>query len=174
MTTLKMMAKTAALPPADFKLSSIIDILTAEQKKQEEAARENPMLAFWNQIKAGLTGDGSAAYWEAAEGTGLPGGQNGVDKFKGKLVSATPENKPKELMIAIGGDAPDAKLILDEALPGTMEPGGEISFSGTAKEFSKDPYMLTFDVYPEDIEGWTGKGPPPAPSKKKAAAKKKQ
>jgi len=41
------------------------------------------------------------------------------------------------------------------------------------KELSKDPYMLTFEVDPADIEGWTGKGPAPA-RKKAAPATKKQ
>ena len=45
-------------------------------------------------------------------------------KFKGKLVSAEPETKPKTLMIAIAGDMPDAKLVLDEPLPGKMNPAG--------------------------------------------------
>lgn len=171
---LKTLAKTSALPPADWKLNSIIDILNSEQKAREEFAKSNPMLAFWTQIKEGLMGENSAPYWEAMNGAAFPGGHDGVEKFKGKLVSATPEIKPKELTIAVGGDAADAKIVLDEALPGMMEPGGEISFSGVAKEFSKDPYIVTFEAEAGDIEGWTGQGPAPAPSKKKAAGKKKQ
>ena len=72
------------------------------------------------------------------------------------------ETRPKELTLAIGGDTPNVTLKLDEPLPGKMDPGGEISFFGAAKEFSKDPYMLTFEVAPDDLEGWTGKGPAPA------------
>ena len=65
--------------------------------------------------------------------------------------------------------------MLTDPLPGMMDPGGELSFSGVAKEFSKEPYMVTFESEPADIEGWTGKGPVAAPTKKKAApAKKKQ
>jgi hypothetical protein len=57
-----------------------------------------------------------------------------------------------------------------------MDAGGEISFSGAAKEFSKEPYMVTFEASPEDIEGWTGKGPvtPRTGAKKAAPATKKQ
>ena len=108
----------------------------------------------------------------------LPSGRPEVTKFKGKLVSATPETRPKELTIAIGGDMPDATLKLEEPLPGKMDPGGDISFSGVAKDFSKAPFMVTFEVSKDDIEGWTGKGPagarPAGAAKKAAPAAKKQ
>jgi tetratricopeptide (TPR) repeat protein len=175
---LKTMAKASAMPPADFKVKSTVDIAKDEEEKRQAAAKENPMLAFWNDIKEGLTGDGSAMYWDAMKDTSLPGGHNGVMKFKGKLVSATPETRPKELTLALGGDMPDVTLKLEEPLPGKMDPGGEISFSGVAKDFSKAPFMVTFEVAKEDVEGWTGKGAAGAarPAGKKAApaAPKKQ
>lgn len=179
---LKAQAKTAALPPDGFAIKSTVDIAKEQEDKRLAVAKENPMLAFWGEIKEGLTGDGSAGYWEAMKDAGLPGGHDGVMKFKGKLVSATPATKPKELTIAIAGEAADAKLVLTEPLPGMMDPGGEISFSGVAKEFSKDTYMITFEVDPADVEGWTGKGPAPVrgagkkggPAPGAGATKKKQ
>jgi tetratricopeptide (TPR) repeat protein len=175
---LKMQAKAAPLPPDGFSIKSTVDIAKDEQAKRDAAAKENPMLAFWNTTKEALTGENSAALWEMNyKDAGLPGTAiPGVTKFKGKLVSTTPTIKPKELTLAVGGDAPDVTIKLTEALPGMMEPGGEISFSGALKELSKDPYMLTFEVDPADIEGWTGKGPAPArgSGKKAAPATKKQ
>ncbi|MEQ1948051.1 MAG: hypothetical protein ABL995_12730 [Bryobacteraceae bacterium] len=177
---LKAAAKTAALPPADFHIKSTVDIAKDAEEKRQAALKDNPVVGFWNDIKENLTGDGSAMYWEALKDSAVPGGVNGVMKFKGKLVSATPETNPKELMIAVAGEAADAKIVIEEGLKGKMEPGGELSFSGTAKEFSKDPYVLTFESEATDIEGWTGKGAPAArPAGKKGApaaapAKKKQ
>lgn len=175
---LKTLAKTNALPPADIKIKSTVDI---EGEKAAAAAAEaaaNPMLALWRTIKTELTGDNGPAYFESSvKDAGLPGGANGVTKFKGKLVSTTPAVRPKELTLAIEGTAADVTLKLDEPLPGMMEAGGEISFSGAAKAYTKDPYMLTFAVTKEDIEGWTGKGPAvarPAGAAKKAPAKKKE
>jgi hypothetical protein len=171
---LKMQAKASAMPPDGFAIKSTVDIANEKEKERQAAATANPMLAFWGDIRENLKGDNSAMYWEAMKDSAVPGGVNGVMKFKGKLVSTDPETKPKTLMVAIGGDMPDAKLVLTEPLPGKMDPGGDISFSGVAKEFSKDPYMITFEVEAADIEGWTGKGPVPARSGagKKAAPKK--
>ena len=164
------------MPAGDFAIKSIVDIAKEEEAKRQAAAAANPMLAFWNEIKESLTGDGGAAYWEAMKDAGLPPKEKVPEgKFKGKLVSATPETKPKELTLSIGGGAPDVTLKLDEPLPGKMEPGGDISFFGAAKDFVKDPFMVTFEVAPDDLEGWTGKGPvTPRPAGGKKAPAKKQ
>jgi hypothetical protein len=181
---LKTLAKTNALPPADLKIKSTVQIAEEEEAKRQEAAKSNPMLAFWTTMKEALTSADPAVsdkYWEAAKGAGLPPKESvPTGKFKGKLISATPETRPKELLIAIEKpDVADAKLVLEEPLPGKMEPGGDISFFGSPEEFSKSPYMVTFKIVDpkEDIEGWTGKGPaaPRAPGgAKKAPAKKKE
>ncbi len=171
---LKMQAKASAMPPDGFTIKSTVVIAQEEEEKRKEAAAANPMLAFWNETKANLTGEkGSELFESNYKDVGLPPSNLGFTKFKGKLVSTTPATKPKELTLAVGGDAADVTIKLTEPLPGMMDPGGEISFSGTLKESSKDPYMLTFEVDPADVEGWTGKGPAPV-RKPGAATKKKQ
>lgn len=174
----RTLAKTNALPPAGFTIRSIVEIEKEKLEKESAAAAANPMLALFNSIKTALTGDGGPAYWDSsAKDADLPGGANGVTKFKGKLVSATPETNPKELTLAIAGETADVTIKLDEPLRGKMDPGGEISFSGVAKEYTKEPFMITFEVEPANIEGWTGKGPAPAPrpagGAKKGVGKKK-
>jgi hypothetical protein len=175
---LKATAKTNALPPGDMKIASVVEIEGDKAKAEEEKRKANPMLALWNDIKTQLTGDNGPGYFESSvKDAGLPGGVNGVMKFKGKLISATPELRPKELKLAIEKpDVADVTLKLEEPLPGKMEPGGDIEFSGTAKAYTKEPFMLTFEVDKEDISGWTGKGPAGAgrAGGKKAAPKKKE
>jgi hypothetical protein len=177
----KALAKTAALPPADFHIESTVEIGQKEELKRQAAAKENPMLAFWNEIKEGVTQSDAAKaeeYWNAMKGAGLPPADKVPGgKFKGKLISATPETRPKELKIAVEKpDVADVTLVLEEPLPGKMDPGGDISFSGTPEMLSKDPYMITFKVDKDDIEGWTGKGPAGAraPGATKKAPAKKQ
>ena len=175
---LKAAAKTNALPPAGFHIDSVVDIAKKKADEEDAAAKANPMLALWRSIKMELTGDNGPAYYESSvKDAGLPGGVNGVMKFKGKLISTTPETRPKELKLAVESpEVADVTLKLEEPLPGKMDPGGDIEFSGTAKAYTKEPFMLTFEVDKEDISGWTGKGPagPGRAGGKKAAPKKKE
>jgi tetratricopeptide (TPR) repeat protein len=172
-------AKASALPPADWKIKSIIDREKENEAAEEENARKFPDKALWKDLKTALTGDGGQAYFESSmKGAALPGGIEKagvkVTKFKGKLVSATPEMSPKELVLSISGDIGDVTLKLDAQLRGKMEPGGEIEFEGVASSYTKEPFMVVFDVEKENVVGWAGVGGAPvAPAPKKAAPAKK-
>lgn len=164
-------AQASAIVPAGFTIKSKADIDREKAEADEAAAKANPMLALWRNIKKELQSDNGSAYFDAnMKGAELPGGVNGVSQFRGKLVSATPENRPKELVLAMEDPAkPDVTLKLDSALPGKMDPGGEIVFSGIADSFRKDPLMVTFTVEKSKIEGWTGKNAPVQHKKKTGA-----
>lgn len=155
-------AKSSALPPSNFTLLSKVDIEKQQIAAEQAQEKANPMLALWKRIRTELEGPDGAAYFENnMKGAGLPGGVEGVDKFKGKLISMTPEVRPKELVLAIGDStAPEVTLKLDSPLPGKMEPGGEIEFDGVADSYTKDPFMVTFTVEKSHVEGWTGKNTP--------------
>ena len=170
------MAKANPVPPPDFKIESTADIAMAKAKAEAEAAAANPMMTLWKTIKGELTSDHAQAYFETSvKGAALPGGANGVHKFKGKLISMAPAVKPKVLILAVEkADVPDVTLKLGTPLPGKMDPGAEISFDGTATEFTKEPYMLTFEVMEKSqIQGWTGQNVPTPAKKSGATAKKK-
>ena len=101
-------AKMSALPPAGFTVLSKTEVENQRLAAEEAAARANPMLALWRSIKMELTGDNGPAYFENnMKDAELPGGVNGVARLKGKLVSATPEVRPKELTLAIENPAID-------------------------------------------------------------------
>ncbi|MBV9401894.1 MAG: hypothetical protein JO062_28225 [Bryobacterales bacterium] len=171
------LAKNDAFPPADFKIKSTADIAQEQAAKEAEEAAKNPMLTLWvKTLRENLTKpDGDAFFEMNVKGTLLPGGANGVSKFKGKIVSMTPAARPKEVNLAIEkAGVPDAKLMFETALPGKMEPGEELEFEGTAKSFTKEPFSITFDVEKDQLTGWTGKNAAPAAKKGTAAAKKKQ
>src|SRR5262249_38616555 len=114
-------------------------------------------------------------YFESSvKGAGLPGGANGVTKFKAKLVSTKPAVNPKELVLAISTpDQPEVTLKFEAALRGKADPGTEISFEGVARAFTEQPFMLTFDVEKEKVDGWPAQAAPP-PVKKRRVMKKKQ
>ncbi len=155
-------AQTNPLPPAGFTIQSKTDLEREKIEADEAAAKANPMLALWKSIVKELQSDNGQAYFDAnMKGAELPGGVNGVTVFSGKLVSMTPAARPKELVLAIADPAkPDVTLKLDSPLPGKMEPGGEISFSGVADSFTANPLMVTFNVEKSKVEGWTGKNAP--------------
>ncbi len=154
-------AKENAVPPPDFDIKSITQIDEEHNKENEEKRKANPMITFWTDTKTALV-TGTATV-DAIQGAELPGtAVPGVTKFKGKIVSMTPAiGRPKKLVLAVEKDGvADTTLLLDAPLPGKMDVGSEIEFSGTVKEVSKEPYMLTFEVEKANIEGWMGKNAP--------------
>jgi hypothetical protein len=171
------LAKTNPFPPEGFSIESIQQISAKKAAAEEEFLKANPMLALWQTaIKEPLTKDGGDAFFEMSmKGALLPGGANGVMKFKGKIISMTPETKPKQIILALEQpNVPDVTLELSEALPGKMDPGAELQFEGVAKAYTKQPFMVVFETEPSKIEGWTGKNPPKSPAgKAKSKAKAK-
>lgn len=147
-------AKTSALPPENFAILNKSQVAqqqaVAEQAKMEQLKTQNPSLALWISIKQALTSDQGESYFEKMKGAEIP------NEFKGKLISATPELHPKELVLAIAdGRTPDATIKLDAAEGCKMEPGTEIGFkNGAATSYTANPFMVTFDVTKANVTGW--------------------
>jgi len=149
-------AKTSALPPADFKIESTEDIEKAKLAKEQELAKENPSLALWLNVRTALTGADGANYFN----TNMKGAQ--TPAFTGKLISATPENKPKTLVLAIAdGKTPDVTVNLDSPLAGKAEGDTTITFQGIPDSYTASPFMVTFNAEKSTIKGWTGKAEAP-------------
>ena len=169
-------AKASAFPPAGFTIDSAAQIATLKAQQQAAADAANPIPAFWRDIvREPLQKDGDAYFAAMNEALlpGEPGKTKGFEKFKAKLVSMSPENKPKTLVLALEKpNVPDVTLKFEEPLPGTMEPGAELEFEGKVVSYMKEPFMLTLEVDPElkQLVGWTGKNAPGA-GKQKAAPK---
>ena len=153
---LRELAKASPFPPDGF---TIKDVNQLDAEKEEKNRRENPGLALWTTLKQALTAaDGQQYFDDKVKGTEVPGGANGVQTFKGKLISAKPALRPKELVLSVGdGTTPDATLVLDAPLPGKAEPGVEIEFAGVPTSFTKEPYNVTFEVEKKKVAGWPGK-----------------
>jgi hypothetical protein len=156
------LAKTNALPPAGF---TIKDVNTINKEKSDAAAAiaaAHPDTTFWKEsMRDLLTGpDGQMVFDMTFKDVELPGmAIPGVPMFKGKIVSMTPMEKPKEIVLAVyDPNVADAKLVFKTALPGTMPVGQELSFSGQLQSFTKEPFMITFliDDPAKQLSGWTG------------------
>jgi hypothetical protein len=53
-------------------------------------------------------------------------------------------------------------LKFENPLPGKAEPGTEIEFEGVPSAFTKEPFMLAFDVEGKDkIQGWPAQAATP-------------
>lgn len=148
------LAKTNALPPADFNIKSTADLEKERLEAEAAADAADPVFAIWKQIKAGLTGDGDAAYFDSTvkDVEFPPEGK----KFKGKIVSMKPTISPKTLVMAYKDPAGDITLVLDTPLRGKMDIGSELEFEGQATAYTKAPFMLTLkiDENKDKIIGW--------------------
>lgn len=160
---LKELAKAQAFPPQDFKIKSATEIAI---EKEEEFKKSNPQLALWMGIKKELTGPGGESYFESSvKGAAVP-------KLKGKVISEKPAVRPKELVLALADPTtPEVTLKLDEPIAGKVEIGSDLEFEGVPSAFTKDPFMVTFDVEKAKLEGLKVEAPP-APVRKPRATKK--
>src|SRR6185503_9579072 len=114
-----------------------------------EFIKAHPELGLWQTaIKAPLTKDDGDAYFEMnVKGALLRGGANGVQKFKAKIVSMTLPVKPKQIVLALEDpNVPHVTLDLSQALPDKIEPDEELQFEGVAKSYTKQPFIVHFDV----------------------------
>ena len=153
LSELKAQAKANPLPPANFKILTAAEIAI---QKEEELKKTNPQLALWLNIKGQLLGADGQQYFDGS----MKGAQ--VPALKGWLVSAKPPVRSKELLVSMEGKdqaTPDVTLKLVNAegtavaLTGKPEVGTEIEFEGVPDSFSKDPFMVTFNVEKAKITG---------------------
>jgi len=158
----KLLAAAANQPlPDGYVIKSNVDVAKEKNAAEEADRAANPMLAAWKDTKGILTGDGGQAKFDSdIKDSELP-------KFTGKIVSMTPALRPKTVVVAVEKDGvADCTLTFTAALPGKMETGESLTFTGVAKSFTKDPYMLTLEVDKDKLEGWTGKNAPVRPPAK--------
>lgn len=173
------LAKNNPFPPEGFSIESARDIAVKKAAADEDFVKAHPDLGLWRTaVKDPLVKDGGETYFEMnMKGTLLPGGASGVQRFKGQIISMTPETRPKQIVLALEQPGvPDVTLDLSQALPGKMDAGEELQFEGVAKSYTSQPFMVVLDVDPKQIDGWTGKNvaqPRSSPGKSRATAKAK-
>ncbi len=149
----RKLAIASVLPPEGFKIKSIGEITL---EKDEEFRKNNPMLALFQSVVDALKAPNGAQYFEGSvKGAGLPGGANGVARFKGKLIEATPAKNPKQLKLAIANpEVADVTLVFEEPLTGSAPKGTDLEFEGVGTSFTAEPFNLTMEVENDKLVGW--------------------
>ena len=163
---LRELAKANVFPPAGFKIKSRDEI---EAEKREALAKADPALALWVSIKENLTEEGGQKYFAENMKDALIPPETMVP-FKGTLISHEPAKNPKTLVLGIQ-DPQKADVTLklaEEPMTGAAPAGTVLQFRGAPESFSKEPFMVVFQVEKDNIKGW----PAPAAPARKAPAKK--
>lgn len=125
-------------------------VLVSTLAAQAPAARPvdlNAARALWRNIKNQLTAANGEEYFRLnLENADVP-------DLIGTLVSATPANQPAQLILNLsGGSTPEVTLIFkderrqDSHLNGPLAPGSQVQFRGIPVAFTREPFMLTFEV----------------------------
>jgi hypothetical protein len=155
---LKTLASAQALPPDGFLIKTAQQIAS---EKDEDFKKNNPQLALWMSLKRELTGSGGQQYFDASmKGAEVPGGADGVQFFRGTVISA----RGKELVVGISdAKTPEVNLKLDGPIATRAASGAEIEFSGVPESFTADPFMVTFSVERAKVKGLKA---PAAPSRR--------
>jgi hypothetical protein len=139
---------SAALPPADFHIKSIVDIENDKARDHAAWAAEHPDLDFWENIKNALVMQGDA-YFVNLKDVGFPPAQSdaykGPPMFKGKVVSQ-PESK--QILVDVDNvPAGDCLLTFDDNIKGEIPVGTELQFKGLVEGYTTTPsYVLTIYI----------------------------
>ena len=65
----------------------------------------------------------------------------------GTIISSKPKSHPNELLISMeDSKTPDVKVRLNRRSQRPFPPGTLVSFEGVGREFTTEPFMVTFDA----------------------------
>lgn len=159
-------AKSAPLPPADFKIVTDDELKIAAAEK---FAKENPELAVWKNIKDNLASQGDA-FFQNMKGAELP-------QLVGIVADAKPACRSKVLTVYVPlpentAKTPEITLKFETALSGKPEIGSTIKFVGVGDTFAPTPFMLTLTAEKEKVQDLKMTPCAAAPARKGVTKKK--
>lgn len=142
---LRTVAKSNALPPADFRILSENE---AKAAAEERMKTEQPQLYFWVRLKEALSTEGGPAYFEGGMKDALVPQQDQLP-LKGTVLEGTRKN----LKLALSDSTtPEVILVFDEALKADVTPGTVVEFWGVAQKLTRDPFMVEFLIAGEQAK----------------------
>ena len=138
---LKTQAKSAALPPAGFKIASVREIsLRRSAAGRRSCGKDNPQLAAWKAMKQGLT--------DRPELLRADERREAAEAARQGREGRAEANRPGALRSNHRG----SRRSKFEA-PVKADAGATLQFEGVAESFIKEPFMLTLDADKADVEG---------------------
>jgi len=143
-------AKTSALPPDGFTITSQADVANKQADATNARLASDPQFKLWYTIRQNLVGDQGDQFFNGnVKDAEIPGGAEGVKDFTGTVISIDPPDRPTKIALGVDDPAkPDATLEFSQPLPASaldkVKVGNKLDFSGVADSYTKDPYMLTF------------------------------
>jgi len=158
---LKAEAAKAAMPPAGYTVKSVTQIQSEENTSEDAFNKAHPEIVLWRSVRTELIGASGQDYFNKSMK------ETAVPNMKGKVVAQV---NAKELTVAVDDVTPEtmakpeATLKLDSPLKGTVEPGTEITFVGAPVSYTKDPFMVTFEVEKKSIKGLGDAAGPSSPA----------
>jgi hypothetical protein len=140
------LAKTAPLPPADFKIITVEEL---KAKADEDFAKNNPELAVWKNIKDNLVAQGEP-FFDNMKGAELP-------QLLGVIADAKPACHSKSLTVYVpspdnAAKTPEITIKFATALSGKPEVGSQIKFVGVGDTFAANPFMVTLTAEKDKIQ----------------------
>ncbi len=137
--------------PACFALFLFVSGSVVAQRVESDERRRAAQTSLWRSIRDDLKR--SKDYWGAIRDAVIPGGFRGLDALRGTVVSSSPPAKPTEIVLAMSDDqTPEVTLQLVDrrgtptGFKKAITSGTTVEFSGIARKFSAEPFMLTFQV----------------------------
>ena len=97
--------------------------------------------ALWKSVKKTLLGPRGNEYFETSVKDAL------IPTLVGTVVSSTPAAHPAEFLVAIEDDhTAEVRLRLEKPLGKPLPSGSKVSFEGVPYQFTKEPFMVNFNV----------------------------
>jgi len=165
------LAKGQAVVPAGFKILSEEEV---KEQKLLQKGKDNPSLPFWVKfIKEPLkAADGAQTFESNVKNALIP--PESVPPLQGAVISCDPPRNPKTVIVGIENPGtPEVKLVFEAPLGRPADAGTIIKFRGVATAFTKEPFLVTFEVDKKDLTGWPAPPPPVRKAPVHRATKKK-
>jgi hypothetical protein len=115
------------------------------------AQRQGDGAPWWKSLHDRLTKPDAEEFFKTVvKDAELPGPELPAG-LRGTIVSSSPEYHPTRLTLAMyGATTPEVTIRLERSLPMALPEGTVVRFQGVAVEFTRDPFMLIFEVDPDD------------------------